>query len=128
MITELGFLMNNFDYSDGAWFSINGCELSEAGPISLVTIQLDNFADEAALQFLEAAERRTIEEWASRGTLLLALVSHDRRELNLLIASDAVLAQCKAEGIPSVASELAHVTVRGVTALPLIKQHKLVAH
>lgn len=120
--------MNNFDHSYGAWFSIDGYRLTEKSPLSLVTIQLDGAAEEAALQFIEAAERRIIEEWASRGHLLLALVSHDRRELNLLIASDETLAQYKAENIPSVASELAHVTVRGVTALPLVRQRKFAPH
>jgi hypothetical protein len=120
--------MNNFDHSYGAWFSLDGCRLTERSPLSLVTIQLDRAAEEAALQFIEAAERRIIEEWASRGQLLLALVSHDRRELNLLIASDETLAQYKAEDIPSVASELAHVTVRGVTALPLVSQRKFAPH
>lgn len=120
--------MNIFDHSDRAWFSGSECTPTQSSPISLVTIQLDSAADEAALQFIAAAERRIIDDWASRGSLLLALVSHDRRELNLLVASDAILAQCKAEDIPSVASELAQMTVRNVTALSLAGLRKFLPH
>lgn len=118
-------------YLDGtasAWFSLDDDALEKGDPITLVTVQLDNAADDDALQFLEQAERKALADWAKRGRVLMALVSHNRRELNLIVACNDDNSRMKAEEIPSVASEMAQLTVRGVTSLTLIGQRKLSMH
>ncbi len=119
------------DYMDGtdsAWFSLDDDALEQSGPISLVTVHLDNSADDEALQFLERAEGRALREWADRGKVLMAFVSRNRRELYLIVACNDESSRRKAEEIPSVASDMAHLTVRSVTALALVGQRKLAMH
>ncbi|MCL9998568.1 MAG: hypothetical protein NBV68_04245 [Erythrobacter sp.] len=116
------------DGAAGAWFSPDSDAWLRDDPITLVTLRLDNAVDDPALQFLANAECEALNDWAARGTLLMALVSHNRRELNLVIACNDDDARARTEDIPSVASEMAEVTVRGVTALTLAGQRKLVTH
>lgn len=116
------------DGTAGAWFSPDNDAWQRDDPITLVTLQLENTVDDPALQFLASAEREALDDWAARGTLLMALVSHNRRELNLVIACNDDDARARTEEIPSVASEMAQVAVRGVTALTLAGQRKFVTH
>lgn len=111
-----------------AWFSPDEAAWERDVPITLVTLRLEEAADDAALGFLECAERQALDAWAASGTLLMALVSEDRRELNLVIACHDDDARMQAEALPSVASELARVDVRGVSALPLAGARRLVMH
>lgn len=96
--------------------------------MTLVTLSLDSDVDEAALGFIEGAERRALGDWAARGTVLMAFVTHDGRELNLVVASNDDDARRTAEELPSVMTELADVHVRSITALELALQRKLVTH
>lgn len=111
-----------------AWFSPDKAAWERDVPITLVTLRLEETADDAALGFLECAERQALDTWAASGTLLMALVSEGRRELNLVIACHDDDARMQAEELPSVASELARVEVRGVSALPLAGARRLVMH
>jgi hypothetical protein len=118
-------------YLDGtasAWFSHDDDALEQGDPITLVTVQLDTAVDDDALQFLERAERKALTDWAKRGRVLMALVSHNRRELNLIVACNDDNSRMKAEEIPSVASEMAQLSVRAVTPLTLNGQRKFVTH
>ncbi|WP_156443430.1 hypothetical protein [Erythrobacter sp. CCH5-A1] len=118
-------------YMDGtasAWFFPNDAAWERDDPITLVTLRLDPAADDGALHFLESAEREALDRWTASGTVLMALVSQSRRELNLVIACNDEEARRAAEEIPSVASELAEVEVRGVVALALAGAHRLVMH
>jgi len=116
------------DGTASAWFSPNDLAWERDGPITLVTLRLGDAADGGALRFLENAEREALDRWTASGTVLMALVSRNRRELNLVIACNDDEARQAAEEIPSVASELAEVEVRGVAALALTGARRLVRH
>ena len=116
------------DGTESAWFSLDDDAMDKGDPITLVTVQLDTAVDDEALQFLERAEYKALAAWAKRGRVLMALVSRNRRELNLIVACNDDNSRRKAEEIPSVASEMARLNVRGVTALTLVEQRKFVRH
>lgn len=120
--------MKNFDHSDSVWFSPDEAAWERDVPMALVTLRLDTAVEEPALHFLEAAERRALEDWAASGTLLMALVSRNRRELNLVVACNDDQVRMQAGELPSVASELARVEVRRVSPLALAGARRLVTH
>jgi hypothetical protein len=118
-------------YLDGtatAWFSPDDAAWESEDPITLVTLRLNDAADDAALRFLESAERTALDRWTASGRVLMVLVSHNRRELNLVIACNDDDALRQANEIPSVASEMADVSVRGGHALALAGVRRLVTH
>lgn len=121
-------MTRNDDGTPGAWFSPDEDARDQGDPMTLVTLSLDSDVDEAALGFIEGAERRALGDWAARGTVLMAFVTHDGRELNLVVASNDDDARRTAEELPSVMTELADVHVRSITALELALQRKLVTH
>jgi len=116
------------DGTSGAWFSPDEQAWKREDQITLVTLRLDNTADDAALSFLESAEREALDRWTQSGTVLMALVSDNRREINLVIACNDDDALRQAEDIPSVVSEMADVEVRRVRALALPGASRMVMH
>lgn len=116
------------DGAKGAWFSPDDAAWERDDPITLVTLRLGDAVDDGALRFLESAEREALDRWTASGTVLMALVSHNRRELNLVIACNDDEARRQAAEIPSVASEMADVEVRGGRALALAGARRFVMH
>jgi len=121
-------MTQNSDGARSAWFTLEGETFDAGEPMSLVTLRLDAGADDAALGFIEKAERRALREWAASGDVLMAFVTDDRRELNLIVASNDDDTRRIAEDLPSVVAELADVHVRSVSAFEPVSKRKLVTH
>jgi hypothetical protein len=102
-----------------AWFSGQSSVALSHQPMTLLSLKLDDGIDDDALAFYAAAEGDALMQWAMSERMLMALVSDDRRELNLLIADEVDAVRAIAEHLPSVVDNLATPALRKVHILPV---------